>query len=76
MAAGGAMAIEDAAILSRCISDFSDPSSAFACYAAVRIPRVAEVQRISAANTWMRGATDIDWFFEYNPWHVSLDINT
>jgi len=76
MAAGGAMAIEDAAVLSRCISDLSDPSTAFACYAAVRIPRVAEVQRISAANTWMRGATDIDWFFEYDPWLVPLDIQT
>jgi 6-hydroxynicotinate 3-monooxygenase len=72
MAAGGSMAIEDAAILSRCLSEFSDPSTAFACYAALRIPRVAEVQRISIDNSWMRGATDIDWFFEYDPWRVPL----
>ena len=31
MAAGGAMAIEDGAILSRCLSDFLDPAEAFAC---------------------------------------------
>jgi 6-hydroxynicotinate 3-monooxygenase len=76
MAAGGAMAMEDAAILSRCISDLSDPVTAFACYAAARIPRVAEVQRISAANTWMREAADINWFFEYDPWLVPLKAKT
>jgi len=75
MAAGGAMAIEDAAILSRCISEFPDPKKAFARYAAIRIPRVAEVQHISAANTWMREATDIDWFFEYDPWLAPLNID-
>jgi 6-hydroxynicotinate 3-monooxygenase len=67
MAAGGSMAIEDAAILSRCIADFADPSTAFARYAAVRIPRVADVQRISIENTWMRGPTETDWFFGYDP---------
>jgi len=75
MAAGGAMAIEDAAIFSRCLSEFSDPKTAFARYTATRIPRVAEVQRISAANTWMREATDIDWFFEYDLWLAPLNID-
>jgi 6-hydroxynicotinate 3-monooxygenase len=57
MAAGGSMAIEDAAILSRSITEFADPSTAFASYAA-RIPGVADVQRISIDNTWMDGPTD------------------
>jgi 6-hydroxynicotinate 3-monooxygenase len=73
MAAGGAMAIEDAAVLSRCIAQFADPSTAFARYAAVRIPRVAEVQRISIENTWMHGATETDWFFAHDCCIVPLD---
>ena len=66
MAAGGAMAIEDGAVLSRCIMQFDDPAEAFACYAATRIPRVAKVQRISLENSWMRGPTDTDWFYCYD----------
>ena len=73
MAAGGAMSIEDAAVLSRCIAAFDDPATAFARYEAVRIPRVAEVQRISIENTWMHGATETDWFFAYDPCIVPLD---
>jgi 6-hydroxynicotinate 3-monooxygenase len=67
MAAGGAMAVEDGAILSRCLTTFDDPAEAFRRYEAVRIPRVAEVQRISIANSWMRGPTDTDWFYCYDP---------
>jgi 6-hydroxynicotinate 3-monooxygenase len=67
MAAGGAMAVEDAAILSRCLTTYGDRAAAFASYTATRIPRVADVQRISLANTWMRGPTDTDWFYCYDP---------
>jgi 6-hydroxynicotinate 3-monooxygenase len=66
MAAGGAMAVEDAAILSRCLATFGDLADAFRCYEATRIPRVSEVQRISLANTWMGGPTDTDWFYCYD----------
>jgi 6-hydroxynicotinate 3-monooxygenase len=66
MAAGGAMAIEDGAVLSRCLVEFDDPAEAFACYVATRIPRVADVQRISLENSWMRGPTDTDWFYCYD----------
>jgi 6-hydroxynicotinate 3-monooxygenase len=66
MAAGGAMAVEDAAILSRCLAEFNDPAEAFRCYEATRIPRVGKVQVISIANTWMRGPTDTDWFYCYD----------
>ena len=34
---------------------------------ATRIPRVADVQRISLENSWMRGPTDTDWFYCYDP---------
>jgi 6-hydroxynicotinate 3-monooxygenase len=72
MAAGGSMAIEDAAILSRCLVEFDDHDTAFARYAAIRIPRVADVQRISIENSWMRGPTDTDWFFAYDAFNASL----
>jgi 6-hydroxynicotinate 3-monooxygenase len=67
MAAGGAMAVEDAAILSRCISNFSDLDLALRTYEATRISRVADVQRISIDNSWMRGPTDVEWFYRYDP---------
>jgi len=66
MAAGGAMAVEDGAILSRCLATFDDPAVAFRSYEATRIPRVSDVQRISIANTWMGGPTDVDWFYCYD----------
>jgi 6-hydroxynicotinate 3-monooxygenase len=72
MAAGGSMAIEDAAILSRSLAACGDPSAAFRQYQAVRIPRVAEVQRISIENSWMRGPTDTDWFFRYDATTVAV----
>lgn len=67
MAGGGAMAIEDGAILSRCLEAFDDLAEAFRCYEATRIPRVSEVQRISIENSWMRGPTETDWFYCYDP---------
>jgi 6-hydroxynicotinate 3-monooxygenase len=42
MAAGGAMAIEDAAILSRCLAQFDEPAEAYRWYEATRIERVGE----------------------------------
>jgi len=66
MAAGGAMAVEDAAILSRCLANIDDAAVAFRSYEATRISRVSEVQRISIANTWMGGPTDTDWFYCYD----------
>ena len=67
MAAGGAMAVEDGVILSRCLEKFDNYHEAFAWYSATRIPRVADVQRISTENSWMRGPTDTDWFYCYDP---------
>jgi len=72
MAAGGSMAIEDATILARCLVAYVDPTMAFRCYQAMRISRVAEVQRISLENSWMRGPTETDWFFSYDATTVAL----
>jgi 6-hydroxynicotinate 3-monooxygenase len=67
MAAGGAMAIEDAAILSRCLAEFDELAEAYRWYEATRIDRVGDAQRISIENSWMRGPTDTDWFYCYDP---------
>jgi 6-hydroxynicotinate 3-monooxygenase len=72
MAAGGAMAIEDGAILSRCLVEFDDPEDAFESYTTTRIARVADVQRISIENSWMRGPTETDWFYCYDPCTAEL----
>jgi len=66
MAAGGAMAVEDGAILSRCLEKFDEPAEAFRRYEATRIPRVSDVQRISIENSWMGGPTETDWFYRYD----------
>jgi len=66
MAAGGAMAVEDGAILARCLAQFDDREQAFRIYEATRIARVADVQRISIENSWMRGPTETDWFYCYD----------
>jgi 6-hydroxynicotinate 3-monooxygenase len=66
MAAGGAMAVEDAAILARCLQQIDDLAAAFRTYEATRIGRVADVQRISVENSWMRGPTETDWFYCYD----------
>jgi 2-polyprenyl-6-methoxyphenol hydroxylase-like FAD-dependent oxidoreductase len=60
------MAVEDAAILSRCLATFDNAADAFRCYEATRIPRVGDVQRISLENSWMRGPTETDWFYCYD----------
>ena len=72
MGAGGAMAVEDAAVLSRCLRKFDDPAEAFRWYESNRIPRVAKVQLISIENSWMRGRTETDWFYCYDPCTVPL----
>jgi 6-hydroxynicotinate 3-monooxygenase len=66
MGAGGAMAVEDAVILSRCLSECASPAEAFRSYENTRIPRVAETQRISIENTWMGGPTETDWYYCYD----------
>ena len=57
MAQGGATAIEDAAVLARCLaaSAGEDIAGAFARYEAHRKPRTSRIQAISSANTWLPG---------------------
>jgi salicylate hydroxylase/6-hydroxynicotinate 3-monooxygenase len=75
MAQGAATAIEDAAILARCIGEVrgEDIESAFVRYEAHRKPRTSRIQAISSANTWMQGGDkDPAWLYGYDAWNVPL----
>jgi salicylate hydroxylase/6-hydroxynicotinate 3-monooxygenase len=75
MAQGAATAIEDAAILARCLEETAgeDTACAFQRYEAHRKPRTSRIQAISSANTWMKGGdTDTTWLYGYDAWSVPL----
>jgi 6-hydroxynicotinate 3-monooxygenase len=72
MASGAAMAIEDAAVLARCLLQSDDRATAFALYQTTRMPRVSKVQRISAKNSFLRTPTDPTWVFGYDAVAVPL----
>ena len=75
MAQGAAMAIEDAAILSRCldgVEDRAEVSSALERYETTRKERTARVQLTSRQNVWGKGVTDTDWVYGYNAWTAPL----
>ena len=52
LAQGGAIAIEDAAVLADCLSQDDDPARAFRGYEQARHRRVARVQREARRNSW------------------------
>jgi 2-polyprenyl-6-methoxyphenol hydroxylase-like FAD-dependent oxidoreductase len=75
MAQGAATAIEDAAILARCLDELNceDIEGAFERYEAHRKPRTSRIQAISSANTWMKGGDgDTSWLYGYDAWNVTL----
>jgi 2-polyprenyl-6-methoxyphenol hydroxylase-like FAD-dependent oxidoreductase len=76
MAQGGATAIEDAAVLARCLAetDGEDIEGALRRYEAHRKPRTSLIQAISSANTWMKeGNADTAWLYGYDAWNAPLD---
>jgi 6-hydroxynicotinate 3-monooxygenase len=74
MAQGAAMAIEDAAVLSRCLDgvDGDGVADAFRRFETTRKPRTSRVQLSSRANIWLRDQTDPDWVYEYDAWTTPL----
>src|SRR5262249_55500779 len=75
MAQGAAAAIEDAAVLTRCIEDVQgeDIEAAFRRYEAHRKPRTSRIQAISSANKWMKGGdNDPTWLYGYDAWTVPV----
>jgi 6-hydroxynicotinate 3-monooxygenase len=74
MAQGAAMALEDAAVLSRCLHgvDADGIAEAFRRYELTRKPRTSKIQLTSRENTWMRTRTDPDWVYGYDAWQEPL----
>jgi len=72
MAQGAASALEDAAILSRCLESADDLAAAFAVFEATRLPRTSRIQLTSRENTWGKGPTDSAWVYGYDAWQVPL----
>jgi 6-hydroxynicotinate 3-monooxygenase len=74
MAQGAAMAIEDAAVLSRCLGDVDRDGveAAFRRFEATRKPRTSRVQLSSRTNTWLKQRTDPDWVYGYDAWNAPL----
>jgi salicylate hydroxylase/6-hydroxynicotinate 3-monooxygenase len=74
MAQGAAMAIEDAAVLSRCLEgvERDGVANAFRRFEATRRDRTARIQQTSRANTWLRETTDTDWVYAYDAWTTPL----
>ncbi|WP_157961962.1 FAD-dependent monooxygenase [Acuticoccus kandeliae] len=71
---GGGMAVEDAAMLMRCLEavEGEDVPEAFRLYEATRYERTAEVQIASQENKIGRGARDPQWLFAYDVMNVPI----
>lgn len=74
MAQGAAAALEDAAVLSRCLEnvDRDGMAEAFRRFEATRKPRTSRIQFSSRTNTWLRDPTDPDWVYSYDAWTAPL----
>jgi len=74
MAQGAAMAVEDAAVLSRCLVELGtdDLETAFGAYYRARKDRATRVQRISNANTWLREPEDPYWCYGDDVYTLAL----
>jgi 6-hydroxynicotinate 3-monooxygenase len=74
MAQGAAMAIEDAAVLSRCLegAEREGVADAFRRFEATRRERTTRVQQTSRTNTWLKKKTDADWVYAYDAWTTPL----
>ena len=78
MAQGAAMAIEDAAMLARCLIETGTGgyADAFRLYEANRRDRASRVQAVSNANTWLRTQEDPAWVFGYDVFAAPLQSAT
>jgi salicylate hydroxylase/6-hydroxynicotinate 3-monooxygenase len=74
MGQGAAMALEDAAVLARCIEAAGgNCEAAFACFAQTRRERTADVQALSRGTTFLRHrGPGVDWVYGYDAWREPL----
>jgi 2-polyprenyl-6-methoxyphenol hydroxylase-like FAD-dependent oxidoreductase len=64
--------LEDAAVLSRCLTEIDDVTAAFQTYQATRLERTARVQLTSRQNTWGKQAEDTSSVYGYDAWQTPL----
>ena len=72
MAQGATSAIEDAAVLVRCLQEGGSWPEIFGRYEATRRERASQIQLTSHRNQWMSTRTDPDWVYGYDAWAVPL----
>jgi 2-polyprenyl-6-methoxyphenol hydroxylase-like FAD-dependent oxidoreductase len=74
MAQGAAMALEDAAVLARCLAGVESGglNAAFRRFEVNRKPRATQIQQRSRVNTWLQQKTSTDWVYGYDAWNVPL----
>lgn len=74
MGQGAAMALEDAAVLARCIEAAGgDVAAAFERFAQTRRERTADVQALSRGNAFLRHrGAGVDWVYGYDAWREPL----
>jgi 6-hydroxynicotinate 3-monooxygenase len=72
MAQGAATALEDAAMITRCLETSDDATEAFGRYEAARIERTSRIQLTSRQNTWGKRAVDPGWVYGYDVWQTPL----
>jgi 6-hydroxynicotinate 3-monooxygenase len=74
MAQGASTAVEDGAVLSRCLDgvDRDGVHQALRRYEASRKPRTSRIQMTSAQNNWLRHPHDADWVYGYDAWTEPL----
>ena len=79
MAQGAGMAIEDAAMLTRCLLKvgLNNYTEAFKLYEFNRRERASKVQAVSNANTFLKQPEDVSWVYQYDALTTPiLDIET
>jgi salicylate hydroxylase/6-hydroxynicotinate 3-monooxygenase len=72
MAQGAASALEDAAVLARCIGAVDDPGEAFRRFQATRRERTARLQLTSRENKWGTQGADPAWVYGYDALSVPI----
>jgi salicylate hydroxylase/6-hydroxynicotinate 3-monooxygenase len=74
MAQGAACALEDTAVLARCIAaaDGGDLAEAFRRYEATRRDRAARIQFGSRQNEWGKERMDPGWVYGYDAWTAPI----
>lgn len=76
MAQGACMAIEDAAILARCLEEtgVEDYATAFSLYEGTRKERATKVQAVSNGNTFLLQQEDPAWVYGYDVYADPLKV--